>query len=70
MTTTSGTTGQILTTNGSNTATWLDMDAGKLRVRVTLASDRSFTPSTPGAKSNCMLWESLVFDSEITSTVA
>jgi hypothetical protein len=70
MPTTSGTIGQVLTTNGSNTVTWLDMYAGKLRVRVTLGSDRSFTPSAPSTNSNCMSWEPLVFDSEITSTVA
>ncbi|MFT6196275.1 MAG: hypothetical protein ACJAXY_000597 [Nonlabens sp.] len=70
MPTTSGMTGQVLTTNGSNTATWLDIDADKLRVRATLGSDKSFTPSTPGGNSNFMSWEPLVFDSEITSTAA
>jgi hypothetical protein len=70
MPTTSGTSGQVLTTDGFNDATWLDIDADKLRVRATLSSDTSFTPSASGTNSNFISWEPLVFDSEITATSA
>lgn len=63
-----GTNGQVLTSNGAGGTSWANSSANKLRVRATFSNNRTFTNSNQGPNTNFIVWQRLIFDSEITTT--